>query len=100
MLLLLLNLLNFKCEALGHVPGKCNISEFEQYYNPYIRAISYILVGLIPLSVLNLVLKWSSVKEIAIYKEISKVLTSTSLFKIIKSPMMCDQISTLLHHIM
>ena len=24
----------YKCEALGHLPGKCNRSEFEQYYNP------------------------------------------------------------------
>ena len=56
----------FKCEALGHVPGNCNRYDIEQYDNPYISAISYILIGLIPLSVLNVVLKWSSVKEIAV----------------------------------
>ena len=56
----------FKCEALGHVPGKCDRSEFEQYYNPYMSALAYILIGLIPLGVLNVVLKWSSVKEIAV----------------------------------
>ena len=49
----------FNCEALGYVPGKCNRSEFEQYYNPYITVISYTLIGL----VLNFVLKWMSVKE-------------------------------------
>ena len=56
----------FKCEALGHVPGKCNKSEFEQYCNPYMSAISYTLLGLVPLAILNFVLKWRSVKEIAI----------------------------------
>ena len=56
----------FKCEALGHVPAKCDRSEFEQYYNPYMSALAYILIGLIPLGILNVVLKWSSVKEIAV----------------------------------
>ena len=56
----------FKCEALGHVPGKCDKSEFEQYYNPYISALAYILIELIPLGILNVVLKWRSVKEIAV----------------------------------
>ena len=56
----------FKCEALGHVPGKCNRSEFEQYYNPYMSAISYTLIGLIPLGILNFVLRWRSVKVVAV----------------------------------
>ena len=56
----------FKCEALGHVPGKCNRSEFEHYYNPYMSAISYILIGLIPLGVLNFVVSWRSVKEVTV----------------------------------
>ena len=47
----------FKCEALGHVPGKCDRLEFEHYYNPYMTAISYILIGLISLGVLSFVLK-------------------------------------------
>ena len=55
----------FKCEALGHVTGKCNRSEFEQYYNPYMSAISYIFIGLIPLGIINFVLKWNSVKKVA-----------------------------------
>ena len=29
-------------------------------------AISYILIGLIPLGILNFVLKWKSVKEVAV----------------------------------
>ena len=56
----------FKCEALGYVPGKCNRSEFEQYYNPYMGAISYILMGLVPLGILNFVLKWRSIKKACI----------------------------------
>ena len=56
----------FKCEALGHVPGKCNRSEFEHIYSPYMSAISYALIGLVPLGILNFVLKWRSVKEVAV----------------------------------
>ena len=56
----------FKCEALGHVPGKCNRSEFEHIYSPYMSAISYTLIGLIPLGILNFVLRWRSVKEVAV----------------------------------
>ena len=55
----------FKCEALRYVPGKCNRSEFEEYYNPYMIAISYTLIALVPLGILNFVLKWRSVKEVA-----------------------------------
>ena len=56
----------FKCEALGYVSGKCNRSYFEQYDNPYMSAISHIILGLVPLSILNFVLKWKSVKEVAV----------------------------------
>ena len=52
-----------KCEAFGHIPGKCNRSDFEQHYNQYLAAISNILMGLIPLSILNFVLKWRSVQK-------------------------------------
>ena len=55
----------FKCEALGHVPGKCSRSEFEHIYSPYMSGIAYALIGLIPLGILNFVLKWRSVKEVA-----------------------------------
>ena len=50
----------FKCEALGHIPGKCSRSNFEQYHTPLMSAIAYTLMGLIPLSFLNYVLKWRS----------------------------------------
>ena len=55
----------FKCEALGHVPGKRNRSDFEQYYNPNMSSISYTLIALIPLGILNFALKWRSVKVVA-----------------------------------
>ena len=67
----------FKCEALGHVPGKCNRSEFEQYYSPYMSAISYTLIGLVPLGILNFVLKWRSVKEVTV-KSIRRLSMKTS----------------------
>lgn len=54
----------FNCEALGHMSGNCSRSQFEQYYNPFLNAITYILMGLIPLSILNFVLKWKSVKKV------------------------------------
>ena len=56
----------FKCEALGHVPGKCSRSKFEQYHTPLMSAIAYTLMGLIPLSFLNYVLKWRSIKEVTV----------------------------------
>lgn len=48
----------FNCEALGHVPGKCDRNEFEKIFSPYMSGVSYSLMGLIPLSILNYVLKW------------------------------------------
>ena len=58
------------CESFGHIPGKCNRSSFEQHYNQYLAAISNILMGLIPLSILNFVLKWRSVqKKVKIFLE-------------------------------
>ena len=53
----------FKCEAFGHIPGKCNRSSFEQQYNQYLTALNNILLGLIPLTILNFVLKWRSVQN-------------------------------------
>ena len=53
----------FKCELSGHVPDKCDRSEFEQYKHPYVTAISNILLGLIPISILNYVLKFEKVKQ-------------------------------------
>uniref|UniRef100_A0A1X7UEJ6 FZ domain-containing protein n=1 Tax=Amphimedon queenslandica TaxID=400682 RepID=A0A1X7UEJ6_AMPQE len=52
----------FECEAFGHIPGKCDRETFDKIYSPYTSVIAYILMSLIPLSILNFILKWSSVK--------------------------------------
>ena len=54
----------FKCELSGHVPDKCDRSEFEQYKYPYVSATGYILLGLLPISILNYVLKFEIVKQL------------------------------------
>ena len=71
----------FKCEALGHIPGKCNRSQFEQYYNPYLNATTNTSLGLIPFGILNFVLKWKSIKKgnkkvLSIFKRQSTVITT------------------------
>ena len=50
----------FKCEVLGHVPGKCSRSKFEQYHTPLMSAIAYTLMEL------NYALKWRSIKEVTV----------------------------------
>ena len=54
---------HFKCEALGHVPGKCSREPFERLISPYVLIVAHILLGLAPLSILNFVFKWSSIKK-------------------------------------
>ena len=51
----------FECEAFGYVPGKCDRGTFDE--SPYMSIIVYMLMSLIPLSILNFILKWSSVKN-------------------------------------
>ena len=53
----------FKCELSGHVPDKCDRSEFEQYKHPYVSAVSNILFGLFPISILNYVFNFEKVKK-------------------------------------
>lgn len=48
----------FICEAAGHVPGKCNRSSFERHLYPHLLIITYILMSLIPIAILNFVLNW------------------------------------------
>ena len=74
----------FKCEALGYVSGKCNRAEFEQYYNPYVNAIAYILLGLVPLTILNFVLKWKAVQQFS--KKILQKLRTRKTGKSVKAP--------------
>ncbi|XP_019854872.1 PREDICTED: uncharacterized protein LOC109583828 isoform X2 [Amphimedon queenslandica] len=66
----------FECEAFGHVPGKCDRGTFDKIYNPYLNAISYILIGLVPLSILNFIIKWHSVKSL---RTKARKLTKTSI---------------------
>ena len=53
----------FECEAFGYVPGKCNRGTFDKIYNPYMSVTAYILMSLMPLSILIFTLKWRSVKS-------------------------------------
>ena len=53
----------FKCELSGHVPDKCDRSEFEQYTHPYVSVISNIMLGLLPISILTYVLNIEKVKQ-------------------------------------
>lgn len=48
----------FLCESTGHIPGKCDRSEFEQHLHPYMSAVAYVFLGLIPVGVLNFIVNW------------------------------------------
>lgn len=52
------------CESQGHVPGKCDRAVFETHTHPYITIASYLLLGLIPITILNFVIRWQSVKNV------------------------------------
>ena len=45
----------FACESTGHVPGKCDRSVFEGHLYPYMTVITYILIGTIPMAILNFI---------------------------------------------
>ena len=51
----------FACEASGHVPGRCSREVFEKYSYPYVATVSYVLLGIVPLTYLNYVLDWEAV---------------------------------------
>ena len=53
----------FKCEDLGHIPGKCSRSKFEQYHTPLMSAIAYTLMGFIPQSKVSSSNKMSSINQ-------------------------------------
>ena len=61
----------FKCKLSGDVPHKCDRSEFEQYKYPYVSSISFILIGLLPISILNYVLKFEIVKKLLLSRLVS-----------------------------
>lgn len=49
----------FLCESTGHVPGKCDRSEFERHLRPEMSIVTYYLLGIIPMGILNFVVNWS-----------------------------------------
>ena len=53
----------FKCELSGHVPDKCDRNEFEQYTHPYVSTISFVFLGLLPISILTYTLNIEKVKQ-------------------------------------
>lgn len=56
----------FTCESLGHVPGQCNRGEFTGIYTPYTTVVSQYLMALIPLTILNYIIKWEAFKKTAL----------------------------------
>ena len=48
----------FICESTGHEPGKCDRSIFERHLFPYMSVLAYILMGTIPIAILNFVVNW------------------------------------------
>lgn len=53
----------FACEAFGYVEGKCDHNTITNVYSPFVIAALYLFLSLLPLSILNYVLKWKSVKK-------------------------------------
>lgn len=53
----------FMCEALGYVPAQCDRSEFTGIYTPYTTVVAQVLLTLIPLTILNYIVKWKSIKK-------------------------------------
>lgn len=52
----------FQCEAFGYEPGKCDHS-YDGIVSPYWSMTVYGMVGFVPISVLNYVLNWESIKN-------------------------------------
>ena len=55
----------FACESVGHTPGRCDRGSFEKYMHPYLSIAAYLFLGLLPISILNLIvnINWQSAKE-------------------------------------
>ena len=58
----------FTCEFVGHTPGRCDRNGFEKFTYPYLSIIAYLFIGLIPISILNFVINWQSMKEFCLKK--------------------------------
>ena len=52
----------FLCEFPGNASRECDRNEFEKYSHPYLLAVTYVLLGFIPLTILNFVLNVRSTK--------------------------------------
>ena len=48
----------FTCEAGGHIPNRCSREVFEKHTYPYVAMVSYLLLGTMPITILNYVLDW------------------------------------------
>ena len=46
----------FLCEFPGNASRECDRNMFEKYSHPYLLAVTYVLLGFIPLTILNFVL--------------------------------------------
>ena len=79
----------FACEASGHIPGQCDRSKFERYLFPYMSAVAYILLGLLPFTILNFVVNWDRLwrtlkrqfNKKSIFKSKNQISTSSTLKK-------------------
>lgn len=71
----------FVCESTGHIPGKCDRREFEQYLYPSMSSVAYIFLGLIPLGVLNFIVKWEKLWKSIKKNSVERPMSAMSLTK-------------------
>lgn len=50
------------CESIGDPQTICNRDDYEKYTHPYLLMVTYILLGLIPVSILNFVVNVRLIK--------------------------------------
>ena len=55
--------LYFLCEAVGHVPGKCNRESFEQYSHPLLNIVFYVASFFLPAVMLLYLINCRLLKE-------------------------------------
>ena len=70
----------FACEASGHIPSRCSREVFEKYSYPYVAMVSYLLLGIMPVTHLNYVLDWSAVWN-AVHQSVKKICSKKRPFK-------------------
>ena len=67
----------FACKSTGHVPGKCDRSIFERHLYPYTSVIAYLLMGMVPIAILNFIVNWQNLWK-SIKKQFEKLNRSSS----------------------